>query len=1110
MISQQLTKSFNSKGFVISIISFTGFANRLAIRIQPNDVTITPGTDHITIHCMKSEDSEVKWYRNGNAIKVHHDPDLQVTSDGSLFVRNPRKERDEGTYRCEVSSWEKVLISRLATVRFPYLNDFSVGDQAYDIRKGESAVLRCQAPDSFPHRTIQWSKITAGIETTLVKSSHYVVSKEGDLHFAFADKMDEGVYVCTVTNLFLSLPDQRKRRTINFGVLPDKRQSSKPPQVAEEFEKPKTALKGEKFILECIVYGKPVPSITLKKKGTHVTLGTTTGNVNRLVIDSFAPHDAGKYMCTASDDSGASNKKSTVITMEAKPEWVTKPQDTTSVSHSSVVLPCMAFGFPVVQYKWYFNSKPVKETERYHFSNGNLTIKGLTHSDNGMYQCFVGNKHGELHADVELTVSAEIPAGFGTGSRTPQSNLQALVHTNVELICNPTGEPKPTVRWRFGPMLVQDSGRHRILSNGNLRISNLTESDSGEYTCEVSNRLAKASRKGFLRVVEYMITSNMPDSARLSVVLGQEVTFWCGVTTKRRIEVTFQWFKYLRDRIVTNPHLRTWKRDIYNNLSNTSVQKGYLKIHGARYSDSGPYTCEAKGNGESIMRKSVVLTIQGPPDPPIRMFIVQEPEAGESVNISWELGKSNGSPIRKMVIQYSTQFSSDTWQTLTEVDDPAVKGLKQIQLSPWLRYTFRAVAVNDIGNSTPSAQSSSIQTPAAAPSSFPLEVRGEDKSSSSLSIKWKPLPLLKQNGPGLYYVVYYRREDGKGRPFRKEIRNSSSYVVTGLNFYTKYEIRLQAANVKGFGPKSPPVFGYSGEKVPVGAPRDLHVRITTPTSAHATWTGVPNTREAIRGKLLGYKVYFWKTPSGQTPEKNARFQSTIDTSTTLHLEAFTSYRFQVVAYNSVGDGPASNVVGPLTTPESVPDSPRSVSINVQNDSHILLQWQPPEHVNGAINGYQVTAQKQPEIMTAIIWRTNDSSTEILLDQIDFQAVYRISVLAINRMGKGPPVTVTFDLSAAPAVAPTNVKAGFDVNSKEARLSWKSSLTDIEGFRIFYWGERNNLRTVDVDRARRRKEIISGLENEHKLYFQIAAFKIIHGGHYIVGPRSKKVTAGNGM
>ena len=40
--------------------------------------------------------------------------------------------------------------------------------------------------------------------------------------------------------------------------------------------------------------------------------------------------------------------------------------------------------------------------------------------------------------------------------------------------------------------------------------------------------------------------------------------------------------------------------------------------------------------------------------------------------------------------------------------------------------------------------------------------------------------------------------------------------------------------------------------------------------------------------------------------------------------------------------------------------------------------------------------------------------------------------------------------------------------------------------------------------------MSGLENEHKLYFQIAAFKIIHGGHYIIGPRSNKVAAGNGM
>ena len=38
---------------------------------------------------------------------------------------------------------------------------------------------------------------------------------------------------------------------------------------------------------------------------------------------------------------------------------------------------------------------------------GNLTIKGLTTADDGIYQCFVKNKHGEMHADIKLNVSGK-------------------------------------------------------------------------------------------------------------------------------------------------------------------------------------------------------------------------------------------------------------------------------------------------------------------------------------------------------------------------------------------------------------------------------------------------------------------------------------------------------------------------------------------------------------------------------------------------------------------------------------------------------------------------------------------------------------------------------
>lgn len=99
-----------------------------------------------------------------------------------------------------------------------------------------------------------------------------------------------------------------------------------------------------------------------------------------------------------------------------------------------------------------------------------------------------------------------------------------------------------------------------------------------------------------------------------------------------------------------------------------------------------------------------------------------------------------------------------------------------------------------------------------APSHYPREVRGHGISHSTLRITWQPLQPIDHNGPGLYYVVYYKRADGSGKCFRQEVKNESSFLVLGTDYYVKYTIKLQAANNIGFGPISPPVFAYSGEK----------------------------------------------------------------------------------------------------------------------------------------------------------------------------------------------------------------------------------------------------------------------------------------------------------
>lgn len=96
---------------------------------------------------------------------------------------------------------------------------------------------------------------------------------------------------------------------------------------------------------------------------------------------------------------------------------------------------------------------------------------------------------------------------------------------------------------------------------------------------------------------------------------------------------------------------------------------------------------------------------------------------------------------------------------------------------------------------------------------------------------------------------------------------------------------------------------------------------------------------------------------------------------------------------------------------AVPERPRGLALIVQNKSYVALQWSPPKKTNGIILDYQVSALKLPEMGKVMKWQTNDSTTELRIPQLDTQATYKISVLAINRIGKGPPVLATFDLAA---------------------------------------------------------------------------------------------------
>ena len=64
----------------------------------------------------------------------------------------------------------------------------------------------------------------------------------------------------------------------------------------------------------------------------------------------------------------------------------------------------------------------------------------------------------------------------------------------MTLTCNATGNPEPTFSWNIGGSAVNTNVNPRItLSSDNkeLTITNVNRKDSGEYKCEVTNRVGK-------------------------------------------------------------------------------------------------------------------------------------------------------------------------------------------------------------------------------------------------------------------------------------------------------------------------------------------------------------------------------------------------------------------------------------------------------------------------------------------------------------------------------------------------------------------------------------------------------------------------------------------
>ncbi|XP_010880252.2 contactin-4 isoform X2 [Esox lucius] len=899
-----------------------------------------------------------KWKVNGRDI----DMDLTYNLiEGNLLINNPHASHHGGAYQCIATNAFGTIVSRVAKVQFAYLQNFSRKPRnTVSVREGQAVVLLCGPP---PHNgEIKYSWVFNGRPSILLQDTRRFVSQRtGNLYIAKVEASDVGNYTCVVRNAMTNATVYSSPTPVE--VRRDAVMGEYEPKIEVQFPETLHVTKGSSVKLECFALGNPVPAITWRRTDGNPLPGKIKINHSNgvLEIPYFRPEDAGVYECVAENSRGSNVAKGQLIFQNVEQlHWVQTLKDAPMAIDSNLQWECRASGKPKPVYRWLKNGEPLVLEDRILVDGGHLAISRINQLDSGMYQCMAENEHGAIFASAELKVVASSP----DFSKSPVKKSM-LIQRGGEVImeCRPHASPKASISWRRGGEFLKDSKRRTILKDGTLRITNITKSDGGRYTCVARNPFGTSSSTGTLVVKEPTKITVPPLSGDATV--GQSIVLPCEVSRDSSLDPTFKWF--------FNGKLIDFSRQEHFEMIGGG-SAGDLMIRNIQLKHSGKYVCMVHTLVDSVSA-AADLIVRGPPGAPEGLIVGEITDS--TAQLSWGSGPDNHSPVTAYTIQARTPLSIG-WQAVRTVPDSVPGQMLHatvIDLNPWVDYEFRVVAINNVGVGEPSMQSKQIRMKAAVPEVAPANVSGGGGSRGELVIQWEPIPEELQNGEDFGYVVAFR---SVGTSTWKQAvlasPDTSRYIFKNDSIIplSQFEVKVGVYNSIGEGPFSPVFVVYSAEEEPSVAPPRVWAQTLSASEIEVYWEPIFQT--AGSGKVIGYEVLYWE--EGML-ESDAETVTVRDTTALLSgLKGSTVYQISVRAQNSAGAGPSSPAVNVTTKKPPPSQPPGNIEWNLTN-SKIFLNW---EHVKAMGNESEVTGYKvvyrQNWLGKISIVETNRTSMEL--------------------------------------------------------------------------------------------------------------------------------------
>ncbi|XP_069832134.1 neuronal cell adhesion molecule isoform X10 [Dendropsophus ebraccatus] len=927
---------------------------------SPKNYIVDP-RENIVIQCEAKgkPPPSFTWTRNGTHFDTEKDPLVTMKpNSGTLeinIMNGGKAEAYEGEYQCTGKNDRGTAVSNVIFVRqsrSPLWTKEKI--EPIVIQQGMPLVLPCKPPRGLPPPIIFWMDNSF---QRLPQNGRVSQGLNGDLYFSNVQPQDTlDSYICYARfNLTQTI---HQKQPISLKVLTmdainesiaanltetdfygDSPVDNRPPTFLTPIghTSNKTVLKDQVLLLECIAEGLPTPEIRWNKEGAELPSNRVFyENFNKtLKIVSVSEEDAGKYRCTAHNNRGSIHHVITVI-VKAAPYWITKPENLVLSPGDDGTLICRAHGNPAPSITWLINGVAVNlaPNDPSRVVDGDTIIFTKVHERaSAVFQCNASNIYGYVLANAFVNVLAERPRILSA-----QKVYQVIADTPALLHCKSFGSPVPTIEWFKGVQSSVLRGNSYIFhDNGTLEVPVAQKDSSGRYTCIARNKLGTDQKVIELEVKDPTRIISQPEY-RVVQRYGS-TSFECKFKHDPTLVAEVMWLR-------NNSELPADERYTF--------EKERLTIKNITEKDKGMYTCMANTTLDSVSA-SAQLSVVDRPDPPSDLELTDRLD--RSVQLSWVPGDDNNSPITEFIIEYEdAMHEPGVWHIHSKVS--GTQATATLPLSPYVDYSFRVIAVNEIGRSDHSDSSERYMTKSAEPDTNPSGIKGMGTEPDNLVITWNPMKGFDSNGPGLQYKVSWRQKDVDEEWTSVTVANVSKYIVSGSPTFVPYEIKVQALNNLGYAPEPAVVIGHSGEDLPMIAPSNVEVEVINTTLVKIRWDSVPSI--SVRGHLQGYRVYYWKAQNKTI--RNRRhiekwmlpFSGNKTHGMLPGLQPYTNYFLHVRVVNGKGEGPASKEIY-FETPEGVP-SVAFLHIAHRTPDSLTLTWSPPAHPNGVLTHYTLKYQ----------------------------------------------------------------------------------------------------------------------------------------------------------